>query len=176
MSRVAYALRVSHTERGQFEQQHAWKIKKMETEFQSLVKDDYNPEKLDPSPVQDEYAPVSHIVSTDMMSGKEDRDNILRARAAGKGVLTSCNLLKSNHLGVVLTFSVYKTNLPLNATPQERIETTVGYLGASFDVPSLVEKLLQQLASKQTIIVNLYDTTKVSAPIRMYGPDTAASG
>ncbi|XP_065039780.1 probable histidine kinase 3 isoform X2 [Musa acuminata AAA Group] len=46
------------------------------------------------------------------------------------------------------------------------------YLGASFDVPSLVEKLLQQLASKQTII----DTTNVSAPIRMYGPDTAASG
>ena len=70
MSRVAYALRVLHTERGRFEQQHAWKIKKMETEFQSLVKDDYNPEKLDPSPVQDEYAPVSHIVSTDMMSGK----------------------------------------------------------------------------------------------------------
>ncbi|CAL9082581.1 unnamed protein product [Musa acuminata var. zebrina] len=181
MSRVAYALRVLHTERGRFEQQHAWQIKKMETEFQSLVKDDYNPEKLDPSPVQDEYAPVifsqetvSHIVSIDMMSGKTE--NILRARAARKGVLTSCNLLKSNHLGVVLTFAVYKTNLPLNAAPQERIETTVGYLGASFDVPSLVERLLQQLASKQTIIVNLYDTTNVSAPIRMYGPDTAASG
>ena len=50
------------------------------------------------------------------------------------------------------------------------------YLGASFDVPSLVEKLLHQLASKHTIVVNLYDTTNVSAPIRMYGPDTAASG
>ncbi|URD76578.1 Histidine kinase [Musa troglodytarum] len=33
MSGVAYALRVLHTERGQFEQQHAWKIKKMETEY-----------------------------------------------------------------------------------------------------------------------------------------------
>lgn len=49
----------------------------METEDQSLVQDDYIPERLDPSPVQDEYAPVvfsqetvSHIVSIDMMSGK----------------------------------------------------------------------------------------------------------
>lgn len=77
MSGVAYALRVLHSEREEFEKQHGWKIKKMETEYQSLVKDDYNPEKLDPSPVQDEYAPVifsqetvSHIVSIDMMSGK----------------------------------------------------------------------------------------------------------
>ncbi|KAJ8510337.1 hypothetical protein OPV22_000771 [Ensete ventricosum] len=183
MSGVAYALRVLHREREEFEKQHGWKIKKMETEYQFLVKDDYNPEKLDPSPVQDEYAPVifsqetvSHIVSIDMMSGKEDRGNILRARATGKGVLTSpFNLLKSNHLGVVLTFAVYNTNLPPNATPKERIEATVGYLGASFDVPSLVEKLLHQLASKHTIVVNLYDTTNVSAPIRMYGPDVAST-
>ncbi|CAD5196087.1 unnamed protein product [Musa acuminata subsp. malaccensis] len=183
MSGVAYALRVLHREREEFEKQHGWKIKKMKTEYQCLVKDDYNPEKLDPSPVQDEYAPVifsqetvSHIVSIDMMSGKEDRENILRARANGKGVLTSpFNLLKSNHLGVVLTFAVYNTNLPPNATPKERIEATVGYLGASFDVPSLVEKLLHQLASKHTIVVNLYDTTNVSAPIRMYGPDLASA-
>ncbi|CAL9132034.1 unnamed protein product [Musa acuminata var. zebrina] len=183
MSGVAYALRVLHREREEFEKLHGWKIKKMKTEYQCLVKDDYNPEKLDPSPVQDEYAPVifsqetvSHIVSIDMMSGKEDRENILRARANGKGVLTSpFNLLKSNHLGVVLTFAVYNTNLPANATPKERIEATVGYLGASFDVPSLVEKLLHQLASKHTIVVNLYDTTNVSAPIRMYGPDLASA-
>ncbi|CAL9088620.1 unnamed protein product [Musa acuminata var. zebrina] len=183
MSGVAYALRVLHSEREEFEKQHGWKIKKMETEYQSLVKDDYNPEKLDPSPVQDEYAPVifsqetvSHIVSIDMMSGKEDRENILRARATGKGVLTSpFHLLKSNHLGVVLTFAVYNTNLPPNATAEERIKATVGYLGASFDVPSLVEKLLHQLASKQTVVVNLYDTTNVSAPIRMYGPDVAGA-
>lgn len=50
------------------------------------------------------------------------------------------------------------------------------YLGASFDVPSLVERLLQQLASKQTIIVNVYDTTNSSAPIRMYGPETTDVG
>lgn len=77
MSGVAYALRVLHAEREEFEKKHGWKIKKMETEHQSLVKDDYKPEKLDPAPIQDEYAPVifsqetvSHIVSIDMMSGK----------------------------------------------------------------------------------------------------------
>lgn len=48
----------------------------METEDQTLVQDCI-PEKLDPAPIQDEYAPVifsqetvSHIVSIDMMSGK----------------------------------------------------------------------------------------------------------
>ncbi|KAL3502624.1 hypothetical protein ACH5RR_037073 [Cinchona calisaya] len=51
----------------------------------------------------------------------------------------------------------------------QRINATVGYLGASYDVPSLVEKLLHQLASKQTIVVNVYDTTNMSAPIKMYG-------
>nr|CAD1837745.1 unnamed protein product [Ananas comosus var. bracteatus] len=182
-SGVAYALKVLHSQREQFEQQHGWKIKKMETEDHSPVQDDYNPEKLNPSPIQDEYAPVifsqetvSHIVSIDMMSGKEDHDNILRARSTGKGVLTSpFKLLKSNHLGVVLTFAVYNSDLPPNAMPQERIEATVGYLGASFDVPSLVDKLLQQLASKQTIVVNLYDTTNSSSPIKMYGPDVSKS-
>jgi len=49
------------------------------------------------------------------------------------------------------------------------------YLGASFDVPSLVERLLQQLASKQTIIVNVYDTTNSSAPTRMYGPEVTGA-
>ncbi|XP_020589142.1 probable histidine kinase 5 [Phalaenopsis equestris] len=178
-SGVAYALKVLHSEREQFEKQHGWRIKKMETEDQSPVKDDYAPDKLDPSPVQDEYAPViftqetvSHIVSVDMMSGKEDHDNILRARASGKGVLTSpFKLLKSNKLGVVLTFAVYKNDLSPIATVQERIDSTVGYLGASFDIASLVEKLLHQLASKQTIIVNVYDTTNSSASIKMYGPD-----
>lgn len=50
------------------------------------------------------------------------------------------------------------------------------YLGASYDVPSLVEKLLHQLASKQTIVVNVYDTTKGFAPIKMYGPDETDTG
>lgn len=182
-SGVAYALKVVHSEREQFEKEHGWTIKKMETEDQTLVQD-CTTENLEPSPVQDEYAPVifsqetvSHIVSIDMMSGKEDRGNILRARASGKGVLTSpFKLLKSNHLGVVLTFAVYKTDLPLRAAPEERIKATVGYLGASYDVPSLVEKLLHQLASKQTIVVNVYDTTDASLPINMYGPNITDTG
>ncbi|KAG9141297.1 hypothetical protein Leryth_001769 [Lithospermum erythrorhizon] len=182
-SGVAYALRVRHTEREIFEKRHGWTIKKMETEDQTLAQDSI-PENLDSAPVQDEYAPVvfsqktvSHIVSIDMMSGKEDRENILRARASGKGVLTSpFKLLKSNHLGVVLTFAVYNTHLSPNATPQERINATVGYLGASYDVPSLVEKLLHQLASKQTIVVSVYDTTNISTPIKMYGTSEIDTG
>lgn len=181
-SGVAYALKVPHLERKQFEEQHGWTIKKMGTEDQTLVQDCI-PDKLDPAPIQDEYAPVifsqetvSHIVSIDMMSGKEDRENILRARASGKGVLTSpFKLLKSNHLGVVLTFAVYNTDLP-DATPEQRIDATVGYLGASYDVPSLVEKLLHQLSSKQTIVVNVYDTTNATAPILMYGTDVTDTG
>ncbi|PHT43039.1 Histidine kinase 2 [Capsicum baccatum] len=177
-SGVAYALRVLHAEREEFEKLHGWTIKKMESEDQTLAQD-YIPANLDPAPDQDEYAPVifsqqtvSHIVSIDMMSGKEDRENILRARASGKGVLTSpFKLLKSNHLGVVLTFAVYNTDLPPYATPADRINATIGYIGASYDIPSLVEKLLQQLASKQTILVNVYDTTNKFSPIKMYGTD-----
>lgn len=182
-SGVAYALKVTHAERKQFEREHGWTIKKMETEDQTLVQD-FLPESLDPAPIQDEYAPVifsqetvSHIVSIDMMSGKDDRENILRARSTGKGVLTSpFKLLKSNHLGVVLTFAVYNIDLPPDATSEQRIQATVGYLGASYDVPSLVEKLLHQLASKQTIVVNVYDTTNASSLINMYGTDVIDTG
>ncbi|KVI10629.1 CHASE-like protein [Cynara cardunculus var. scolymus] len=122
-SGVAYALRVRHPEREKFEKKHGWTIKKMETEDQTLAQD-CDPEKLDASPIQDEYAPVilsqetvAHIVSIDMM-----------------------------------------------------------YLGASYDIPSLVEKLLHQLASKQTIVVNVYDTTNISADINMYGPNETDTG
>nr|GMC70634.1 histidine kinase 2 [Ipomoea batatas] len=177
-SGVAYALRVLHSERENFERQHGWAIKKMESEDQSLAQE-YMPGNLDRAPDKDEYAPVifsqqtvSHIVSIDMMSGKDDRENILRARASGKGVLTSpFKLLKSNNLGVVLTFAVYNTHLAPDATPDQRINATVGYIGASYDVPSLVEKLLHQLASKHTIVVNVYDTTNTHSPIKMYGAD-----
>nr|XP_016455622.1 PREDICTED: histidine kinase 2-like [Nicotiana tabacum] len=75
-SGVAYALRVRHSEREEFEKLHGWTIKKMESEDQTLAQD-YIPANLDPAPDQDEYAPVifsqqtvSHIVSIDMMSGK----------------------------------------------------------------------------------------------------------
>ncbi|XLR66150.1 hypothetical protein S83_016822, partial [Arachis hypogaea] len=57
----------------------------------------------------------------------EDRENVLRARESGKGVLTApFRLLKTNRLGIILTFAVYKKELPSNATPHERIQATDG--------------------------------------------------
>eukprot|EP01018_Ginkgo_biloba_P002960 Gb_12720 [translate_table: standard] len=167
---VAYAQKVIHSEREQFERQQGWTIKMMKSR--------------EPSPIQDEYAPaifsqetIFYIASLDMMSGEEDRENILRARSTGKGVLTSpFRLLESNHLGVVLTFAVYNTDLPPDATPEERIQATVGYLGGPFDVESLVENLLRQLAGNQAIVVNVYDITNSSMPLIMYGPIDTDSG
>lgn len=43
------------------------------------------------------------------------------------------------------------------------------YLGGIFDIEALVDKLLHQLACKQSISVNVYDTT--NGQIRMYGPN-----
>lgn len=179
-SGVAYAVRVLDSQRQEFEKQQGWSIKKMTP----VSKDEYNPEELEPSPIEQEYAPVifaqdtvAHVISLDMMSGKEDRENVLRARALGKGVLTApFHLIKSNRLGVILTFAVYKRDLPSNVTPEERIEATDGYLGGVFDIESLVEKLLQQLASKQTIYVNVFDTTNMSNPISMYGTNVLDTG
>ncbi|KAL3511450.1 hypothetical protein ACH5RR_030851 [Cinchona calisaya] len=184
-SGVAYAVRVLHSEREQFEKQQGWTIKRMDSLEQTPVhKDEYSSEVPEPLPVQDEYAPVifaqdtiAHVISLDMLSGEEDRGNILRAREFGKGVLTApFRLIKSNRLGVILTFAVYKTDLAPNATPDERKQATDGYLGGVFDVESLVEKLLQQLASKQTILVNVYDTTNISHPISMYGSNVSDDG
>ncbi|EYU42086.1 hypothetical protein ABFS82_05G001200 [Erythranthe guttata] len=182
-SGVAYAVRVLHSEREQFEIQQGWTIKRMD-EQTPVHEDEYDPADLETSPAHDEYAPVifaqdtvAHVISVDVLSGKEDRDNVLRARESGKGVLTApFRLLKTNRLGVILTFAVYKRELPPNATPAERIQETAGYLGGIFDIESLVEKLLQQLASKQTIIVNVYDTTNFSDPISMYGSNTSSDG
>lgn len=50
------------------------------------------------------------------------------------------------------------------------------YLGGVLDIESLVEKLLQQLASKQTILVNVYDTTNISHPISMYVSNVSSDG
>ncbi|OAY32336.1 hypothetical protein MANES_13G010500v8 [Manihot esculenta] len=139
-SGVAYAVRVLHSEREQFEKQQGWTIKRMDTLEQNPVhKDDYTPELLEPSPIQEEYAPVifaqdtiSHVVSLDMLSGKEDSENVLRARESGTGVLTApFRLLKTNRLGVILTFAIYKKDLPSNATPNERIQATDGMYGSN---------------------------------------------
>ena len=59
---------------------------------------------------------------------QEDRENILRARSTGNAVLTRpFRLLGSHHLGVVLTFPVYKFKLEPNPSVEERIEATAGY-------------------------------------------------
>lgn len=44
------------------------------------------------------------------------------------------------------------------------------YLGGAFDVESLVENLLRQLAGNQDITINVYDITNASEPLIMYGP------
>ncbi|KAL5553310.1 hypothetical protein UlMin_040711 [Ulmus minor] len=162
MSGVAYAQRVVNSERESFEREHNWTIKTMDRE---------------PSPLRDEYAPVifsqetlSYLESLDMMSGEEDRENILRARATGKAVLTSpFRLLGSHHLGVVLTFPVYKSRLPPSPSLEERVKATAGYVGGAFDVESLVDKLLRQLAAHEIILVNVYDITNTSNHLIMYG-------
>jgi hypothetical protein len=59
---------------------------------------------------------------------QDDRENILRA-PTGKFVPTSpFRLLGSHHLGVVLTFPVYKFKLPPNPTTEELIKATAGYI------------------------------------------------
>ncbi|CAN6471808.1 unnamed protein product [Victoria cruziana] len=177
-SGVAYAQKVLHAERKQFEKENGWSIKILDDKKQNPVGEDKGFAELhESSPVQEEYAPVvfaqgtvTHLVSIDLLSGKEDRQNILRASASGRGVLTApFRLLKSRRLGVILTFAAYTKELPSSAMPRERIEATKGYIGGVFDVESLVEKLLQQLASKQAIYVSVFDTTNSSDPISMYG-------
>lgn len=168
MTGVAYAHRVLHAERDSFERMQGWTIKTMHSK--------------EPSPVLDEYAPtifsqetIGYLVSLDMMSGEEDRDNIFRARASGKGALTKpFRLLESNHLGVVLTYAVYKELLPPDASPEERNKAAAGYLGGAFDVESLVENLLSRLAKSEDIIVNVFDITNSSKPLVMYGPEASS--
>jgi hypothetical protein len=43
------------------------------------------------------------------------------------------------------------------------------YLGGAFDVETLVENLLAQMAGSQIIAVNVYDITNESMPLVMYG-------
>lgn len=77
-SGVAYAVRVLHSERGQFERKQGWMIKRMDNFEQAPACDDeFNPEAFESSPVEEEYAPVvfaqdtiAHVISIDMLSGK----------------------------------------------------------------------------------------------------------
>ncbi|KAG0493134.1 hypothetical protein HPP92_006532 [Vanilla planifolia] len=66
---------------------------------------------------------VSYLEVLDMMSGEEDRENILRARATSNVVLTNpFRFLELNHLGVVLTLPVYRMGLPAEAIEVEHIQ------------------------------------------------------
>ncbi|ONM35013.1 histidine kinase2 [Zea mays] len=182
-SGVAYGVRVTHAEREQFERQQGWSIKKM---YSSKTKNQSqgpgNAEDAEVREPAEEYAPVifaqdayKHVISFDLLSGADDRDNVLRARESGKGVLTAPFKLLNNRLGVIFTYAVYKYELPANARPQERIQAAIGYLGGIFDIEALVDKLLHQLAGKQSIMVNVYDTTN-ERPISMYGSNDTGSG
>ena len=71
---------------------------------------------------------ISERQKLEAFNQHEDRENILCARASGKGVLTSpFKLLKSNNLGVVLTFAVCNNGLPRDAIAEQGIEATMGY-------------------------------------------------
>nr|AIE17467.1 CHASE-domain containing histidine kinase 1 [Physcomitrium patens] len=163
MSGVAYAERVLHANRNLFESKHGWTIKEMFSKEKQRDFDEYAPTTMT-------QETLSHLTSLDMMSGQEDRENIIRARESGKGALTNpFRLLESKHLGVVFTFAVYTTDLPEDATKEDRIKATAGYLGGAFDVETLVENLLRQMAGSQIIAVNVYDITNETMPLVMYG-------
>lgn len=163
MSGVAYAERVLHANRALFESTHGWPIKEMFSKERQQDFDEYAPTTMS-------QKTVFYLTSLDMMSGQEDRENIIRARESGKGALTNpFRLLESKHLGVVFTFAVYSVDLPADATKEDRIKATAGYLGGAFDVETLVENLLRQMAGSQIIAVNVYDITNDTMPLVMYG-------
>ncbi|XP_066307862.1 probable histidine kinase 3 [Miscanthus floridulus] len=182
-SGVAYGVKVTHAEREQFERQQGWSIKKMySSKTKKQSQGPGNAEDAEVREPAEEYAPVifaqdayKHVISFDLLSGADDRDNVLRARESGKGVLTAPFKLLNNRLGVISTYAVYKYELPPNARPQERIQAAIGYLGGIFDIEALVDKSLHQLAGKQSIMVNVYDTTN-EKPISMYGSNDTGSG
>ncbi|KAI4965174.1 hypothetical protein ZWY2020_055282 [Hordeum vulgare] len=200
-SGVAYAVRVTHAERDQFERQQGWSIKKMYSSPSSQGPGDAAVAEIR-SPA-DEYAPVifaqdayKNVISFDMLSGARNRE----------GVLTAPFQLLNGRLGVILTYSVYKSEPPrmrgrrsASKPPWVRSPTThdrpscsshmlcsrvsnwllllpSSYLGGIFDIEALVDKLLHQLAGKQSIMVNVYDTTTKEKPISMYGSNDTGGG
>uniref|UniRef100_A0A8R7QMQ2 histidine kinase n=2 Tax=Triticum urartu TaxID=4572 RepID=A0A8R7QMQ2_TRIUA len=178
-SGVAYAVRVTHAERDQFERQQGWSIKKMYSPNSQGEGDAAGAMIREPD---EEYAPVifaqdayKNVISFDMLSGADDRENIIRARESGRGALTAPFQLLNGRIGVILTYSVYTSEAVVNARPQELTQAAIGYLGAIIDMEALVDKLLHQLAGKQSIMVNVYDTT-YEYPIRMYGSNDKGSG
>ncbi|KAK3408597.1 hypothetical protein EUGRSUZ_J00805 [Eucalyptus grandis] len=161
-SGVAYAERVVHSERENFERQHGWKIRDMNLERQ-------------PSPVREEYAPVifcqeniAHVNSLDILSGKEDQDYALKARAVGKAVMSGpFRLIRAERIGVFLTYPVHRSTLSPSIGVEEQTRATAGYIGVIFHFESLVENVLWQLGN-QMVLVTVYDITNSSRSL-MYG-------
>jgi len=180
MSGLAYAVRVKHAEREQFELQQGWRIKRMCSSKNCLP----GPGDTATMEISEEYAPVifaqdsfKNVISFDMLSGIDDSENILRATESGKGVLTAPFKLGvlNNRFGVILTYTLYKYDLPATARTQERSQAAVGYLGGIFGIEAHIDKVLQQLvADKKSIMVSVYDTTRPE-PIRMHGSNDTGS-
>ncbi|KAJ1382071.1 Signal transduction response regulator, receiver domain [Sesbania bispinosa] len=112
--------RVLHSEREQFEKQQGWTIKRMDTLEQNPVhKDEYAPEALEDIPHQEEYGSCPS----------------LHRKQFHMSYLLMCfleRLLKTNRLGVILTFAGLQERSSINATPNERVQATDGYLGDGF--------------------------------------------
>ncbi|MCD9640766.1 hypothetical protein HAX54_026295 [Datura stramonium] len=84
------------------------------------------------------------LKSLDMMSGEEDRENIMRARPAGRQFLRA-----PSGFWVLITLRCFdipclQIQASANPTDHERIEATAGYLGGAFDVESLVECIFKE--------------------------------
>lgn len=199
LSWVAYARRLLRADRAEFENQHGQIIKTMKKE-PSSEQDEYAPVifsqetishiiALDmmSGKVMDIYNSIYienfnihhsflqkliKYLSSDV-TDQEHRENILRARATGKIALTNpFKLFESNHLGVILTIPVYNQNLLLDATFEERIKETVGYLFGAFELDTVVGNFLKQVAGNHEVMVNVYDVTNMSKPLIMYGTET----
>lgn len=91
---------------------------------------------------------MSTIVKQTNSHAQEDLENIQRARSSGKGVLTApFKLVKSNRLGVILTYAVYKRELPLYVTSAERIQAAIGYDALYDSLKYLLQKVISILKS-----------------------------
>ncbi|GJY95366.1 histidine kinase 3, partial [Tanacetum coccineum] len=63
------------------------------------------------------------------MFSDENRENVMRAKELQKGVLTApFELIKTNRLGVILTFAMYKRDLPSNSTLEKELKQLIGIL------------------------------------------------
>ncbi|KAI3407961.1 CHASE domain-containing protein [Psidium guajava] len=162
LSGVAYAERVVHSERDNFEKRCRWKIRDM---------------TFDNRPVQEEYAPlvcyyqedITHVNSLDMLALKRDREIVLKARAVGKALISDpFRLLRSKRIGVILTYPVYISKLSPSMGVEERIRATAGYIGGILQFESLVENVLRQLGN-ETVLVTVYDIANCSHALMMYG-------